>query len=102
MKRLLNIIIPSALGLLLIAELSFAQGKLPDVAPLGAAPRPGANQEQPPANMPETHAAPGGTDSTIVEGDEPRVPESPTNYDAATAEIIGSDANPEKKKKSDG
>ncbi len=101
MKRLLNIIIPSALGLLLIAELSFAQGKLPDVAPLGAAPRPGANQEQPPANMPETHAAPGGTDSTIVEGDEPRVPESPTNYDAATAEIIGSDANPEARGKSD-
>lgn len=77
---------------------AFGQGQLPDVAPLGGAPQPGQQGQQgepPPEDQPETHAAPGGTDSTLPEGDEPTLPEDPLEMSEQTREHIGTDGDPE-------
>lgn len=76
-------------------RLSFAQGQLPDVAPLGAAPQPGKGGGAPPpsGDQPETHAAPGGSDSTLPEGNEPSLPENPLEMTEETKKTIGSDGD---------
>lgn len=72
-----------------------AQGSdLPGVAPLGGG-QPESQQQQPaPEDMPETHAASGGTDSTLPEGNEPTLPQAPLEISERTLAQIGSDGDP--------
>lgn len=44
--------------------------------------------------MPETHAASGGTDSTLPEGNEPTLPQAPLEISEKTLAQIGSDGDP--------
>ncbi len=73
-----------------------AQGNLPDVAPLGSAPQPGQKSAPPPpSDKPETHAAPGGTESTIPQGNEPSLPQDPLEISKEVRDRIGTDADAE-------
>lgn len=45
--------------------------------------------------MPETHAASGGTDSTLPQGNEPSLPDDPLEMSEATRAQIGTDGDPE-------
>lgn len=62
---------------------------------MGGGPPPGGNAAPPPSDMPETHAASGGTDTTLPEGHEPSLPEEPLAVSEATLARIGSDGDPE-------
>ena len=55
------------------------------------APAPGAAPGSDPNDAPESHAASGGMDSVIPEGNEPRLPEDPLAIDPDMAAQIGSD-----------
>ncbi|MCH2111167.1 MAG: hypothetical protein MK135_17745, partial [Polyangiaceae bacterium] len=77
--------------LLCLPNLLWAQGQLPDVAPLGAAPQPQNQQAGPPPDAPETHAAAGGAETTLPQGNEPTLPSSPTEMSDKVKEMIGSD-----------
>ncbi len=79
----------------LCAAPSWAQQEFPGVAPLGGPPPGGGNQPPPPSDMPETHAASGGTESTIPEGNEPSLPANPLDVSKRTLELIGSDGDPD-------
>lgn len=60
---------------------------------MGAAPRPGASNAPPPSDLPETHAASGGMETTLSTGDEPGLPAAPLTISKTTARIIGSDSD---------
>lgn len=68
---------------------------LPDLAPMGAAPPPGRNDPPPPSDAPETHAASGGTETTLPTGNEPTLPINPLDASEKTLERIGSDGDPD-------
>ncbi len=80
------------LGILLPGS-AFGQGQLPDVSPLGGGGQP--TKSGPAPGGPETHAAPGGTDSTLPQGNEPSLPEEPLEMSEETRKNIGSDGDPE-------
>lgn len=69
----------------------------PGVAPLGggAPPTQSGGGSSPPEGAPEFHAAPGGGESTLPQGNEPTVPEEPLEVTPSVAARIGSDASPE-------
>lgn len=75
------------------SSLARAQDELPGIAPMGAAPQPGGQQAPPPSDMPETHAASDGMESTLPQGNEPSLPEDPLAVSPATQEAIGSDGD---------
>lgn len=82
------------LALCLLARPASAQGNLPDIAPIGAGP---GKKPPPPSGEegPETHAAEGGTESTLPAGNEPSLPTDPLALSPEVAARIGSDADPE-------
>ncbi|OQX67489.1 MAG: hypothetical protein B6A08_15265 [Sorangiineae bacterium NIC37A_2] len=75
--------------LLGLAPSAFAQGQLPDMAPIGASPGP-SSRPAPSSDMPETHAA-AGEESTLSAGDEPTLPDDPLAMSESVQETIGSD-----------
>src|SRR5690606_8820600 len=85
-----------AVGAVLVAGNAMAQGELPGIAPMGS-PRPSTSSDSAPApsDAPETHAASGGTETTLPEGDEPSLPEDPLAMSEKTRERIGSDSDVE-------
>jgi len=86
-----------ALGLTLLhSGAAYAQNDLPNLAPgFGGGPPPGGgSQAPPPSDLPETHAAPGGTESTLPQGKEPSLPTDPLDVSEATLAQIGSDGDP--------
>src|SRR5690606_32360870 len=87
----LSRVVLAALALLWPLQAS-AQGNLPDVAPLGAAPQPGRKATPSGPEGPETHAAEGGTESTLPAGNEPSLPSDPLAISPEVAARIGSDA----------
>jgi hypothetical protein len=91
-NRRLPLALFCAIFLVLLAPGAIAQGNLPDVAPLGATP-PGQQQAPQPSDMPETHAAPGGAESTLPEGNEPQLPDDPLEISDEVRGQIGTDAN---------
>lgn len=84
-----------ALAGLFWPEDALAQSNLPDIAPLGAAPQPSKKPAPSGEEGPETHAAEGGTESTLPAGNEPSLPEDPLAISPEVAERIGSDADPD-------
>src|SRR5690606_33227753 len=63
--------------------------------PLGAAPQPGRKATPSGPEGPETHAAEGGTESTLPAGNEPSLPSDPLAISPEVAARIGSDADPD-------
>lgn len=85
-----------ACALLCLVTPSQAQDDLPGLAPMGVgAPGSGGGAPPPPSDMPETHAASGGTETTLPEGDEPELPDDPLGMSEKTLARIGSDSDPE-------
>ncbi len=84
-----------ACGVYLNPTAALAQDELPGVAPLGVGPAQGGGGDPPPSDMPETHAASGGVDSTLPEGNEPSLPDEPLKISEATRAAIGSDGDPD-------
>jgi hypothetical protein len=80
----------------LFASPALSQGELPGIAPMGS-PRPSTSSDNAPrpSDAPETHAASGGTETTLPEGDEPALPEEPLAMSKKTLERIGSDGDVE-------
>ncbi len=75
---------------------AFAQGELPGFAPGmggGGPPSGGKGSPPPPSNMPESHAASGGTDSSIGQGNEPNLPAEPLQVSKKTRAQIGTDGD---------
>jgi hypothetical protein len=64
------------------------------IAPMGRPPPSQAPPQQAPSDAPETHAAPGGADSTLPQGNEPTLPEDPLEMSEETRARIGSDGDP--------
>jgi len=86
----------SALLVVLLSAPSPAQTEFPGVAPMGGGPPPsGGDAPAAPSDMPETHAASGGTDTTLPEGQEPSLPAQPLAVSETTLKQIGSDGDPE-------
>lgn len=58
--------------------------------------RPPPQQQEPQRgeDVPETHAAPGGADSTLPQGNEPALPEQPLAISEETEKRIGTDGDP--------
>lgn len=81
--------------LILSPAAAWAQGELPGLAPMGAPGTGSSGGAPPPSDAPETHAASGGTETTLPEGDEPTLPADPLNISKATLARIGSDSDPE-------
>lgn len=90
-QRLFAVLLNAAV--LTATSLAAAQGTLPEVAPLGASPP--SQSGPPPSDMPETHAAPGGGESTLPEGNEPQLPEDPLEMSDEVRARIGTDADVE-------
>ncbi len=63
----------------------------PGLAPMSPPTGGGAPQQGPPPGAPETHAAPGGAESTLPEGNEPTLPEDPLEVSDSMRERIGTD-----------
>lgn len=85
----------------LVASPALAQDPYgPGVAPMGMGttppgpPRPKSAPKKS-GDEPETHAAPGATDSIVPEGNEPALPADPLRVSKKTAESIGSDLSPD-------
>jgi hypothetical protein len=84
-------------GTLASTSPAWAQDDLPGFAPgMGAASAPPSkDDEAPPSDMPETHAASGGTDTTLPQGNEPSLPPEPLKISDKTKARIGTDGDPE-------
>src|SRR5690606_1583682 len=84
------------LATMLVAGQAMSQGELPGIAPMGSPRPPTSSDSTPrPSDAPETHAASGGTETTLPEGDEPALPEEPLAMSKKTLERIGSDSDVE-------
>lgn len=82
--------------LVLIVPLTAGAQDLPELAPLNAGPpRGGGDGAPPPSDMPETHAASGGAETTLPTGNEPSLPADPLKFSTKTLETIGSDGDPD-------
>lgn len=80
-----------SLGVLGVSSSAWAQGELPGVAPLGSTGGPPPSSSPSGEEPPETHAASGGTESTLPEGNEPSIPEEPLTISKEVAAQIGTD-----------
>ncbi len=76
-----------------VVNLAQAQGELPDLQPMGASPQPSG--DPPPSDMPETHAASGGVESSLPAGNEPTLPSDPLSISDETLKRIGTDGDPD-------